>query len=44
MTEKPLLMYEVKKEGSEILINLEKELTYDYDEEEGDTDDDDFFN
>jgi len=44
MTEKPLLMYEVKKEGSEILVNLEKELTYDYDEEEDDTDDDDFFN
>ena len=44
MTEKPLLMYEVKKEESQVLINFEKELTYEYDEEDGDGEDDDFFN
>ena len=42
--EKDLLFYELKKEGADIMINLEKELTYDYEEEGGDIDEDDFFN
>lgn len=41
--EKDLLFYELKQEGTEILINLEHELTYNYDEEEENTDDEDFF-
>jgi toluene monooxygenase system ferredoxin subunit len=40
-TEKPLLVYESKEEGGAILANVERELTYDFDEQ-GD-DDDDFF-
>ena len=44
MTEKPLLMYELKKEGSNILVNFEKELTYIYGDEDDEEDDDNFFN
>lgn len=40
--EKPLLFYEIKQEGSDLLAFLEAELHYDYDEEDG-FDDDDFF-
>ncbi len=35
--EKPLLMYEVKRDGDDVLVHLEKELKYDFDEE-GDDD------
>ena len=41
--EKPLLFYEVKQEGADLLAHIETELVYDYDEED-DFDDDDFFN
>lgn len=41
--EKPLLFYEVKKEGADLLAFLDAELVYDYDGED-DFDDDDFFN
>ncbi len=42
--EKALLLYEVKQEGGDVLVNLEKELKYEYDEDNvGDGDDDDFF-
>ncbi len=37
--EKPLLLYEVKQENGEILVNIEKELEYEYDEETDDDDD-----
>ncbi|MDA0305910.1 MAG: Rieske 2Fe-2S domain-containing protein [Proteobacteria bacterium] len=42
-TEKALLFYDLKQEGDDILINVETELAYDYDEED-DFDGDDFFN
>lgn len=32
IAEKPLLLYPVKREGDEIWIDFERELTYDYDE------------
>lgn len=41
--EKPLLFYEIKQEGGNLLALLEAELVYDYDSED-DFDDDDFFN
>ena len=34
--EKPLLMYKVKQEGTDVLVHLEEELKYDFDEEEDD--------
>lgn len=40
-TEKPLKTYDVKQEDNAILVNIERELTYDFDSDEGD--DDDFF-
>jgi toluene monooxygenase system ferredoxin subunit len=42
MAEKPLLTYEIKREGDEVLANMESELVYDYDEED-EMDDDNFF-
>lgn len=42
--EKDLLFYELKQEGTDVLINLDQELTYDYAEDDDNTDDDDFFN
>jgi len=41
--EKDLLFYEIKKNGDQILVNLEKELKYQYEEEGDDEDDDNFF-
>ncbi len=41
--EKPLLTYEVKQEGDDLLAFMEAELEYEF-EEEDDMDDDDFFN
>ena len=41
--EKPLLFYELKQEGDDLLALLESELVYDYDAED-EFDDDDFFN
>jgi toluene monooxygenase system ferredoxin subunit len=41
--EKPLLFYELKQEGGDLLALLESELVYDYDAED-EFDDDDFFN
>ena len=32
MAEKPLMTYEIKREGDEVLANMESELVYDYDE------------
>jgi len=43
MAEKPLLLYEVKTEGDDVMANMETELVYEYDIEDG-NDDDDFFN
>ena len=43
MAEKSLLCYEIKVEAGDVLNNLEKELVYEYDEED-ELDDDDFFN
>ncbi len=40
--ERPLLFYEAKQDGADLLAFIESELTYDYDEED-DFDDDDFF-
>lgn len=37
--EKPLLLYEVKQEDEDVLVNVEKELIYEYDEEDADDDD-----
>jgi len=36
--EKPLLLYEVKKEGNDVLVFLDKELTYEYEEEDEEDD------
>lgn len=41
-TERALLLYGVKVENDEVHIDLSKELTYDYEEDNAD-DDDDFF-
>ena len=41
--EKKLLTYEVRRDGDDILADIESELTYEYDGED-DLDDDDFFN
>ena len=43
MAEKPLLSYDVKCEGDNVMANMESELIYNYGEED-DMDDDDFFN
>ncbi|MEE8350820.1 MAG: Rieske 2Fe-2S domain-containing protein [Rhodospirillales bacterium] len=44
-TEKELLFYDLKREGEDIIVNFELELSYDYgDDEEDAMDDDDFFN
>ena len=40
--EKDLLLYDVKQEGDDVLVNIEKELAYEY-EEEADDDDDSFW-
>jgi toluene monooxygenase system ferredoxin subunit len=40
-TERPLKTYEIKEEGGAIFANLQAELTYEFDSEEGS--DDDFF-
>jgi toluene monooxygenase system ferredoxin subunit len=42
MAEKPLLLYEVKTEGDDVMADMETELVYEYDIE--DDMDDDFFN
>jgi len=42
-TERPLKTYEVKQENGALLANIESELTYDFDDAAGDSDDDDFF-
>jgi toluene monooxygenase system ferredoxin subunit len=42
-TERPLKTYEVKQENGTLLANIEGELTYDFDDAAGDSDDDDFF-
>ncbi len=42
MAEKPLLMYDVKREGDDVLAYIERELVYEYHEED-ELDDDDFF-
>ena len=36
--EKDLLMYEAKCEGNDVLVHLEKELVYEYDEEDEEDD------
>lgn len=42
--EKALLLYSVKREGDDVLVDLEKELKYEYDEDNvGSDNDDDFF-
>lgn len=40
--EKPLKTYELKQEGGKIFVFIEQELTYDFDEEADDMDDDFF--
>ena len=42
LAERDLLSYDAKCEGGEVMVNIEAELLYDYDEED-DVDDDDFF-
>ncbi len=42
LAEKRLLMYEVKREGDDVLAYIERELAYEYHEED-ELDDDDFF-
>jgi len=37
--EKPLLLYEVKQENDDVLVNIERELEYEYDEETEDDED-----
>jgi toluene monooxygenase system ferredoxin subunit len=41
-TEKPLKTYEIKQENGTLLANIEAELTYDFDDDGGDPDDDFF--
>ncbi len=41
MAEKPPLMYEVKRDGDDVLAYVEHELTYEHDEKD-EMDDDDF--
>ena len=43
LAEKPLLFYDVKQEGDDVMANIETELVYGYDIEDN-MDDDDFFN
>jgi toluene monooxygenase system ferredoxin subunit len=42
MAEKPLLMYQVRRDGDDVLAFVEHELTYEHDEAD-EMDDDDFF-
>ncbi len=42
-TEKPLKTYDVKIEGDDVMVFVEEELVYDFDDED-EMDDDDFFN
>ena len=42
-TERPLKIYEIKQDNGTILANIEGELTYDFEEAEEGSDDDDFF-
>jgi toluene monooxygenase system ferredoxin subunit len=42
-TERPLKIYEIKQDNGTILANIEGELTYDFEEAEDGSDDDDFF-
>ena len=32
LAEKPLLMYEVRRDGDDVMVRIEQELTYDYDD------------
>ena len=41
--EKDLLFYELKEDGLDLLVDIENELVYNYDDADGDEDDDDFF-
>jgi len=41
-TEKPLKIYETRQENGAILANIESELTYEFDAEDNDNDDDFF--
>lgn len=41
-TEKPLKIYETREENGAILANIESELTYEFDAEDSDSDDDFF--
>ena len=43
VTEKALLLYEIKREGDDVLVNVEQELSYDYDDDAAEDDDDDFW-
>ena len=40
--ERPVLMYETSVSGDDVMIKVEQEITYDYDEDD-DFDEDDFF-
>ncbi len=42
-TEKPLKTYEIKLENGTLLANIETELTYDFEDNGGGPDNDDFF-
>jgi len=42
-TERALLLYGVKIENGDVLVDLEKELAYDYDEDAGGDDDENFW-
>jgi len=42
--EKDLLFYEIKEDGTDLLVDIKEELVYSYEDESGDDDDDDFFN
>jgi toluene monooxygenase system ferredoxin subunit len=42
-TERPLKTYQVKQENGALLANIEGELTYDFDDADADSEDDDFF-
>ncbi len=40
--ERPILFYDIKEEGGDIFVSVEKELIYEHEEEE-ELSDDDFF-
>lgn len=44
MAEKPLLTYQVKREGDDLMAFVEAELVYNYEIDDDDDDDDNFFN